>query len=75
MSYYRNTVQLTLNIEDRNDNPPEFALAKYEARLYENQPDFNPPLFLHAEDADLNGMTFFLIHVLNEHYIRYCYGY
>lgn len=49
-------MQLTLNIEDVNDNAPVFTQEKYEAKLMENQEDFNPPLFLEALDDDLNGM-------------------
>lgn len=56
-------MQLTLNIEDRNDNPPEFSHEKYEARLHENQLDFSSPLFIEAFDADLNGM-YFRTHVI-----------
>ncbi|XP_065338722.1 cadherin-23 isoform X2 [Cloeon dipterum] len=51
----RNTVQLTLNILDVNDNAPVFTQDKYEAKLMENSDDFNPPLFIEAYDDDLNG--------------------
>ncbi|XP_059472366.1 cadherin-23 [Neocloeon triangulifer] len=51
----RNTVQLTLNILDVNDNAPVFAQDKYEAKIVENSDDFNPPLFIEAYDEDLNG--------------------
>jgi len=53
-------VQLTLNIDDVNDNAPAFTQDKYEAKLMENQEDFNPPLFIEAFDDDLNG-TFIII--------------
>ena len=55
-NFRRNTVQLTLNIDDVNDNAPAFTQEKYEAKLMENQEDFNPPLFLEALDDDLNGI-------------------
>lgn len=51
----RNTVQLILNIEDVNDNPPIFSQSRYEARLMENKIDFENPLKVEARDADLNG--------------------
>ncbi|KAF4517747.1 hypothetical protein B566_EDAN002952 [Ephemera danica] len=51
----RNTVQLTVNVADENDNAPEFVLTQYEARLLENSADFNPPLRVLARDLDLNG--------------------
>ncbi|GLH04217.1 Cadherin-87A [Gryllus bimaculatus] len=51
----RNSVQLVVNIEDVNDNPPIFLRTKYEARLFENSIDFESPLLLEAHDNDLNG--------------------
>ncbi|XP_046672662.1 cadherin-23 isoform X2 [Homalodisca vitripennis] len=51
----RNSVQLILNIEDVNDNTPQFVHNKYEARLLENQSDFDSPLIVEARDLDLNG--------------------
>jgi hypothetical protein len=51
----RNTVQLIINIEDVNDNAPVFTQSRYEARLVENENDFENPLKVEARDADLNG--------------------
>ncbi|CAH0406856.1 unnamed protein product [Chilo suppressalis] len=51
----RNTVQLIINIEDVNDNAPMFLANKYEARLLENERQFENPLVLEARDIDLNG--------------------
>ncbi|KAJ8962164.1 hypothetical protein NQ318_018121 [Aromia moschata] len=51
----RNSVQLIINIEDINDNPPLFTQSKYEARLLENKLDFEHPVKVEARDADLNG--------------------
>ncbi|XP_046405905.1 cadherin-23 [Ischnura elegans] len=51
----RNTVQLTIHVEDVNDNAPKFTQNKYEARLMENQDFFDLPLVIEAYDADLNG--------------------
>lgn len=51
----RNTAQLIINIEDVNDNAPIFLANKYEARLLENEIEFETPLFLEARDIDLNG--------------------
>ncbi|KAI4457764.1 fat atypical cadherin-related [Holotrichia oblita] len=51
----RNTVQLVINIEDINDNPPIFLQNLYEARLIESNPDFENPLKVEARDSDLNG--------------------
>ncbi|XP_046962418.1 cadherin-23 isoform X2 [Vanessa cardui] len=51
----RNTVQLIINIEDVNDNAPMFLANKYEARLLENELEFENPLVLEARDIDLNG--------------------
>lgn len=51
----RNTVQLIINVEDVNDNAPAFVQSRYEARLVENQLNFETPLILEAHDKDLNG--------------------
>ncbi|KAG7306076.1 hypothetical protein JYU34_008659 [Plutella xylostella] len=51
----RNTVQLIIHIEDVNDNAPIFIANKYEARLLENEKQFENPLILEARDMDLNG--------------------
>lgn len=51
----RNSVQLVINVEDVNDNPPIFIQNKYEARLLENKNEFETPLKVEARDADLNG--------------------
>ncbi|XP_041988601.1 cadherin-23 isoform X1 [Aricia agestis] len=51
----RNTAQLVINIEDVNDNAPMFLANKYEARLLENELEFENPLVLEARDLDLNG--------------------
>ncbi|KAF9810081.1 hypothetical protein SFRURICE_011249 [Spodoptera frugiperda] len=51
----RNTAQLIINIEDVNDNAPIFLANKYEARLLENEMEFENPLVLEARDLDLNG--------------------
>lgn len=51
----RNTVQLVIDVEDVNDNAPKFLEAKYEARLMENQINFETPLIVEAHDRDLNG--------------------
>lgn len=51
----RNTAQLIINIEDVNDNAPMFLANKYEARLLENERQFENPLMLEARDIDLNG--------------------
>lgn len=48
---------MILNIEDVNDNPPVFVHNKYEARLLENQLDFDSPLIVEARDVDLNGIS------------------
>lgn len=51
----RNTVQLIINLEDVNDNAPQFLQSRYEAILMENQLTFENPLVVEAKDADLNG--------------------
>lgn len=51
----RNTVQLVIHVEDVNDNAPQFLQNTYEARLLENEENFDSPLFIEATDADLNG--------------------
>ncbi|KAI8422689.1 hypothetical protein MSG28_006460 [Choristoneura fumiferana] len=51
----RNTAQLIINIDDVNDNAPMFLANKYEARLLENEIQFENPLVLEARDIDLNG--------------------
>lgn len=54
----RNTAQLIINIEDVNDNAPMFLANKYEARLLENEKEFENPLVLEARDLDLNGTEY-----------------
>ncbi|KAB0799063.1 hypothetical protein PPYR_06943 [Photinus pyralis] len=51
----RNSVQLIINLEDENDNPPLFSRGYYEARISENEDDFEHPLRIEARDSDLNG--------------------
>ncbi|KAL1123291.1 hypothetical protein AAG570_002377 [Ranatra chinensis] len=51
----RNTVPLVLNIEDLNDNAPQFLQSHYETQLLENDLNFVSPLFVEARDSDLNG--------------------
>ncbi|XP_022120263.2 cadherin-23 [Pieris rapae] len=51
----RNTAQLIINVDDVNDNAPMFLANKYEARLLENELQFENPLVLEARDLDLNG--------------------
>ncbi|KAF5272299.1 hypothetical protein FQR65_LT04956 [Abscondita terminalis] len=51
----RNSVQLIINLDDINDNPPIFSRSYYEARLFENELDFEFPLRIEARDSDLNG--------------------
>ncbi|XP_066258040.1 cadherin-23 isoform X2 [Euwallacea similis] len=51
----RNSVQLTINLEDVNDNSPIFVQRTYEARILENAPSFQSYLKVEARDADLNG--------------------
>lgn len=65
----RNTAQLVINIEDVNDNAPMFLANKYEARLLENEKEFENPLVLEARDIDLNGnkitkLNHFLLYVV-----------
>uniref|UniRef100_A0A8D8Q5N3 Cadherin-23 n=1 Tax=Cacopsylla melanoneura TaxID=428564 RepID=A0A8D8Q5N3_9HEMI len=51
----RNTVQIIINVLDKNDNAPTFLQNKYEARLLENKMDFEIPLIVEATDMDQNG--------------------
>lgn len=51
----RNSVQLIINLDDVNDNPPVFTQSHYEVRLMENKADFETVLKIEARDADLNG--------------------
>lgn len=51
----RNTVQVIVNIDDINDNPPQFLQNQYEAKLLENKVNFENPLRVEARDIDLNG--------------------
>lgn len=51
----RNTVQLVINLEDVNDNAPQFFQSRYEAILVENKMTFENPLVVEAKDVDLNG--------------------
>ena len=57
--FFRNTVQLVVNVEDENDNAPVFLQNKYEARLWENHMEFESPLYIEAVDLDLNGKSLF----------------
>lgn len=67
-SFFRNTVQLVVNIEDVNDNAPIFLQSKYEARLWENHMEFESPLYIEAVDLDLNGE----INCLRRHWNMMC---
>ena len=60
--FFRNTVQLIVNIADVNDNAPEFLQSEYEARLLEDSTEFESPLVIEARDLDLNGKTSCLFH-------------
>lgn len=51
----RNSVQLVINLDDVNDNPPVFTQSQYEVKLLENKADFETILKIEARDADLNG--------------------
>nr|CAD7442233.1 unnamed protein product [Timema bartmani] len=51
----RNTAQLIINVEDVNDNAPQFLHSKYEAHLLENKLEFESLLVIEARDLDLNG--------------------
>lgn len=51
----RDTVQLVVNIDDVNDNPPVFLQNKYEAVLLENKQQFELPITVEAFDIDLNA--------------------
>uniref|UniRef100_A0AAR5PBK0 Cadherin domain-containing protein n=1 Tax=Dendroctonus ponderosae TaxID=77166 RepID=A0AAR5PBK0_DENPD len=69
----RNSVQLTINLEDVNDNSPIFTQSKYEARLLENQDNFESLLKVEARDADLNGtknseIEYFLVGELHQNF-------
>nr|CAD7402103.1 unnamed protein product [Timema poppensis] len=49
-----NTAQLIINVEDVNDNAPQFLHSKYEAHLLENKLEFESLLVIEARDLDLN---------------------
>lgn len=51
----RNTVQIIINVLDKNDNAPIFLQNKYEVRLLENKMDFETSLVVEATDMDQNG--------------------
>lgn len=55
MQLCRNTVQLTIFLDDVNDNAPVFIQRYFEMSINEN--DFNFPYFYRVEafDRDLNG--------------------
>lgn len=62
---------MIINIEDVNDNAPMFLANKYEARLLENEMEFENPLVLEARDLDLNGefliaITFLIVYYYGE---------
>nr|CAD7259202.1 unnamed protein product [Timema shepardi] len=50
-----NTAQLIINVEDVNDNAPQFLHSKYEAHLLENKLEFESLLVIEARDLDLNA--------------------
>ncbi len=51
----RNTVPLIINIQDVNDEIPQFLQRMYETRLFENRRVFETPLEIEARDGDVNG--------------------
>ncbi|RWS28589.1 cadherin-23-like protein [Leptotrombidium deliense] len=51
----RNTVQVLLTVDDVNDNKPKFLSDVYEARVYENDLEFQSAVIVKAIDSDLQG--------------------
>lgn len=55
---------LTISVEDQNDNDPKFDLSKYSTAILENVPIDTSVLKVHASDADL-GMNARIIYSLS----------
>jgi len=51
------SLNITVNVVDANDNDPEFERQNYEAKIVENSPPFSPVISVRATDADkgVNG--------------------
>ncbi|KAK4292814.1 hypothetical protein Pmani_034453 [Petrolisthes manimaculis] len=45
-------VPVRVTLKDSNDNPPKFSRQQYRAVIDEGAPDFDPPLYVMAEDPD-----------------------
>lgn len=50
---YRGTCNITVTVEDQNDNDPRFELPRYEAKVAEDAPIGAAVLTVKATDADL----------------------
>ncbi|XP_066515269.1 protocadherin alpha-8-like [Hoplias malabaricus] len=55
------TLQITVNVEDVNDNIPVFSKSLYKARVQENAPPGTTVIKVHATDSDegLNGQIIY----------------
>ncbi|XP_027213278.2 cadherin-87A [Penaeus vannamei] len=51
-SGHTTVVPVRVTLADSNDNPPKFTRQQYRAVIDEGAPDFDPPLFVQAEDPD-----------------------
>uniref|UniRef100_A0A6P7F7B9 Protein dachsous n=1 Tax=Diabrotica virgifera virgifera TaxID=50390 RepID=A0A6P7F7B9_DIAVI len=59
----QSTCNLTISVEDQNDNDPKFDLSKYSTAILEDAPIDTSVLKVHASDADL-GMNARIIYSL-----------
>ncbi|XP_037778261.1 cadherin-23-like [Penaeus monodon] len=60
------SVNIFINVQDENDNVPEFAKREYRRTVDEGAAAFDPPLFVKATDADGDsqggGKVFYSLH-------------
>nr|XP_053634394.1 LOW QUALITY PROTEIN: cadherin-87A-like [Cherax quadricarinatus] len=54
-------VPVRVTLADSNDNPPKFSRQQYRAVIDEGAPDFDPPLFVTAEDPDATSRVVYSI--------------
>lgn len=64
--HLQNFCNLTINVEDQNDNDPKFDLSKYSTSIPEDTPIDTSVLKVHASDADMGVNARIIYYLANE---------